>query len=294
MLKKTLIILALPLHSRLAVSVATPLWGVSAQPASQTAPSAMATAPTGTLQKMIVESGSVTIDLDLNGFNGNSSLVARPVTLQFAVGANSFFPILVFNDLLRGPDPGSMTLIPAGVIAPGYTLPGTLGASLEQLVIEKLPSDRGFDLAVRDGNTGFTFFNVEGHQYDYDANARALSITNGRLLVSKEFANALGRPPDAGAIVGQISVGAAMQPVEIDQLVNGEPQSAVMPGVGTVPGPDVIVGDLIGLEQSDSGSVGGRVGLALGTDACTKGSRTRPGLRCRAITIRLFRRTFTG
>ena len=32
------------------------------------------------------------MDLDLNGFNGSSSLVARPVTLQFAVGANSFFP----------------------------------------------------------------------------------------------------------------------------------------------------------------------------------------------------------
>src|SRR5437764_1123893 len=205
------------------------------------------------------------------GLTETSSLVARPVTLQFAVGANSFFPILVFNNLLRGPEQGSMTLVPAGVNASGYSLPAALGASLQQLVIEKLPSDGGFDLAVRDGNTGFIFFNVEGHQYDYDANARALSITNGRLLVSKEFANALGRPPDAGAIVGQISVGAAMQPVEIDQLVNGEPQSAVMPGVGTVPGPDVIVGDLIGLEQSDSGSVGGRVGLALGTDACNKG-----------------------
>src|SRR5436305_4830973 len=228
-------------------------------------------APTGTLQKMIVESGSVTIDLDLNGFNGNSSLVARPVTLQFAVGANSFFPILVFNDLLRGPEQGSMALIPAEINASGYSLPAALGASLQQLVIEKLPSDRGFDLAVRDANTGFTFFNVEGHHYDYDANARALSITKGRLLVSKEFADALGRPSDAGSIVGKISVGAAMQPVEIDQLVNGEPQSAVMPGVGTVPGPDVIVGDLIGLEQSQSGSVGGRVGLALGTDACNKG-----------------------
>src|SRR5438445_1582461 len=271
MLKKTLIILALPLVSLLAISVATPLWGGSAPSASQTAPSAVATAPTGTLQKMIVESGSVTIDLDLNGFNGNSSLVARPATLQFAVGANSFFPILVFNNLLRGPEQGSMTLVPAGVNASGYSLPAALGASLQQLVIEKLPSDRGFDLAVRDGNTGFTFFNVEGHHYDYDANARALSITKGRLLVSKEFADALGRPSDAGSIVGQISVGAAMQPVEIDQLVNGEPQSAVMPGVGTVPGPDVIVGDLIGLEQSQSGSVGGRVGLALGTDACNKG-----------------------
>src|SRR5438552_529768 len=232
MLKKTLIVLALPLVSLLAISVATPLWGVSAQSASMTA-------PTGTLQKMIVESGSVTIDLDLNGFNGNSSLVARPATLQFAVGANSFFPILVFNDLLRGPEPGSMTLIPAAVNAPGYSLPGTLGASLKQLVIEKLASDQGFDLAVRDGNTGFTFFNVEGHQYDYDANARALSITNGRLLVSKEFANALGRPSDAGAIVGKISIGAVMQPIEINQLdENGDVKSASLPalnqpGVGT-------------------------------------------------------------
>src|SRR3989440_4813108 len=279
MLKKTLIVFALPLILLFAITAATALWGVvSSQAASQTARSpqragsAVATAlGTGTLQKMIVESGSVTIDLDLNGFNGNSSLVARPVTLQFAVGANSFFPILVFNDLLRGPEQGSMALIPAEINASGYSLPAALGASLQQLVIEKLPSDRGFDLAVRDGNTGFTFFNVEGHHYDYDANARALSITKGRLLVSKEFADALGRPSDAGSIVGQISVGAAMQPVEIDQLVNGEPQSAVMPGVGTVPGPDVIVGDLIGLEQSQSGSVGGRVGLALGTDACNKG-----------------------
>src|SRR6059058_5694522 len=241
--------------------------------------SAVATAPeTGTLQKMIVEDGSVTMDLDLNGLNGSDSLVARPAEFHFAVGANSFFPILVFNDLLRGLEPGSMTLIPvAGGVDPGITdagysyLPASLSASLRHLAVEKIPSNEQFDFGVRDSNTGFTFFNVEGGQFDYDANAQALSITNGRLLVSKEFANALGRPSDTGSIVGKISVGAAMQPVEIDQLVNGEPQSAVMPGVGTVPGPDVIVGDLIGLEQSQSGSVGGRVGLALGTDACNKG-----------------------
>src|SRR5256714_5829107 len=279
MLKKTLIVLTLPLLSVLAITVATPLWGVSSQAASQTARSpqragsAGATAPgTGTLQKMIVESGSVTVDLDLNGFNGNSSLVARPATLQFVVGANSFFPILVFNNLLRGPEQGSMALVPAGVNAPGYSLPGTLGASVKQLLIEKLPSDRGFDLAVRDGNTGFTFFNVEGHQYNYDAKAQSLSITNGRLLVSKEFANALGRPSDAGTIVGKISVGAAMQPIEIDRLVNGKPQSGVMPAVGTVPGPDVIVGNLIDLVQLDNGAVNGKVGISLGTDACNKGT----------------------
>src|SRR5439155_25306297 len=130
--------------------------------------------------KMIVENGGVTIDLDLNGFNGSSSLVARPVTLQFQIGANSFFPILVFNDLLRGAEPGSMTLVQqnagaAGVSDPGYSLPAALAASLKQLVVEKLSSDQGYDLAVRDGNTGFTFFNVAGGEYNYDANAQSLS-----------------------------------------------------------------------------------------------------------------------
>jgi len=287
MLKKTFVALALPLLSLLAIGLVTPQWSVSAQPAPHTprspqrAGSAVTKAPrTGTFQKMIVENGSVTMDLDLNGLNGSSSLVARPVTLQFVIGANSFFPILVFNDLLRGPELGSMALIPqAAVNAPGYSnLPVALGASLTQLVVEKLSSNQGFDLSVRDAKTGFTFFNIEGHQYNYDAAAKSLSITNGRLLVSKEFANLLGHPLDAGAIVGKISVGAAMQPIEITHLdENGDVKSASLPalnqpGVGTVPGPDVIVGELIGLVQLDNGAVNGQVGISLGTDACNKGT----------------------
>src|ERR1044071_4933139 len=134
MLKKALITLTLPLLFILVITVATPLWGVSAQPSSQTtahsperAGSAMATAPeSGTFQKMIVENGSVTVDLDLNAFNGSGSLVARPITLQFLIGANSFFPILVFNDLLRGPQPGSMSLIPQNSVAGGAD-PGRVG-----------------------------------------------------------------------------------------------------------------------------------------------------------------------
>jgi hypothetical protein len=278
MLKKTLIAFTLPLVSLLAIAVATPLWGVSdrSQTASQTtAHSAVATgSATGTLQKMIVENGSVMMDLDLNGFDQSGSLVARPVTLQFAVAANSFFPILVFNDLLRAAEPGSMALIPSrsGGLQSAVYLPATLSESLKQLVVEKLPSGQRYDLAVRDGKTGFTFFNVEGDEYNYDGSAQSLSITGGRLLVSKEFANALGRPSDAGALIGKISVGAAMQPIEIDQVVNGEPKSAVMPAVGTVPGPDVIVGELLDFVQYESGEVNGFVGLALGTDACNKGT----------------------
>src|SRR6059036_3641870 len=238
---------------------------------------------TGTLQKMIVENGSVTMDLDLNRLNGISFALARPATLQFTVAANSFFSILVFNDLLRGPDSGSMALIPqaspaAGVNAPGYSLPVSFSGSLNQLVIEKLPSDAGFDLAVRDGKSGFIFFNVEGDQYDYDANAKLLSITDGRLLVSKEFAESLGRPSDAEAVAGEISIGATMKPIEINHLdENGNVKSASLPPLnqplpGTVPGPDVIIGELLDFVQSQTGSVNGRVGLALGTDACNKGT----------------------
>src|SRR5438093_7717091 len=171
---------------------------------------------TGTLQKMIVENGSVTMQLDLNGLNRSGSLVARPVTLHFAAAANSFFPILVFNDLLRGLEPGSMGLSlqdysSAGVNAPNYSLPAAISASLKRLTVEKLPSGQGFDLAVRDSTTGFTFFNVEGPQYNYDAGAQSLTITGGRLLLSKQFASTLGIPSEAGSLAGTISVGAAMQ-----------------------------------------------------------------------------------
>ena len=66
------------------------------------------------------------MDLDVNRLNGIGSVPGRPTTLQFAVAANSFFPILVFNELLRGPEPGSMALIPAGVNA--FRLQFTRGA----------------------------------------------------------------------------------------------------------------------------------------------------------------------
>ena len=115
-----------------------------------------------------------------------------------------------------------------------------LGASVKQLVVEKLPSNQSFGLAVRDSKTGFTFFNVEGGDYDYNANARSLGIAGGRLLISKEFANALGRPSDAGSVVGKISVGAAMQPIEITQVVNGKPKSMVVPPLSQHAGPGAL------------------------------------------------------
>jgi len=254
-------------------------------------------AVTGTLQKLIVENASVTIQLDLNGLSGSSSLVARPVTLHFAAAPNSFFPVLVFNDLLRGLQPGSITLAlqnssSAGVIplrqgdggqdAPGYSnLPSALRSSLKRLTVEKLPSGQGFELAVRDSNTGFTFFNIEGHQYNYDAAAQSFTITGGRLLISKQFASTLGIPSETGSLAGTISIGAAMRPIQIDQLVRGETKSMVMPAMqhtvgpdtpNLVPGPDVIVGNIENVAQS-SAPVGTQVGLAIGTDSCNNGDQ---------------------
>jgi hypothetical protein len=255
--------------------------------AAQTKPNT-ADVPTGTFQKMIVENGSVTMNLDLNRFNAISSVPARATTLGFAAAANSFFTILVFNDLLRGPEPGSMALVPESEAA--LALPAALAASLKQLVIEKLPSDAAFELAVRDGKTGFTFFNIEGHQYDYDPNAQSLSITGGNLIVSQEFANALGQPSAAGARVGKISIGTTMQPIEIRTILNGKIQSVIMPPLRGLPrpseaqvgvagadaptlvaGPDVIVGVLP--EMAQYGSNGSFVGLGIGTTSCNNGDQ---------------------
>src|SRR5437870_7076670 len=227
----------------------------------------------GTLQKMIVESGTVTMDLDMDRLNADGSLAAKVVQLRFAVAANSFFSILVFNDLLRGPEQGSMALVPQY----STELPSRLTASINQLVVEKLPSSEKVDLAVRDAKTGFTFFNIEGHQYDYDANGQLLNIQSGRLLIAEDSATALRRPSDAGSRVGKISISARMQPIEVTQLINGEPKSMVMPALhvhvplpGTTPGPDVIVGDLPAVQQLDSAET--QVGVAIATTSCNAGT----------------------
>src|SRR5438874_1307975 len=232
----------------------------------------------GTLQKMIVENGSVTLNLDLNGLNGSNDLTTRPVSLQFVAATNSFLPILVFNNRLRGLEPGSIALVPQ--TRPNTLLPSVLAASLKQLVVQKLSPEAAFDLALRDARTGLTFFNVQGHEYEYDAKTQSLNIQRGRLLISDEFARALGRPSDAGTYVGSLSIGATMQPIEITQIVSGEPKSVVMPPLigttrGEVPtrtsGPDVIVGDLPDVEQL--GSAGTQVGVAVATTSCNNGDQ---------------------
>ena len=233
---------------------------------------------------MIVESGSVTMRLDLNRLNEISS-IERPATLHFATAANSFFSILVFNDQLRGPEPGSIALVAEAQPAP--RLPASLAASLKQLVVEKFSPDAPFDFAVRDAKTGFTFFKIEGHQYRLPSQC-AVAQHHRRPAGDFEGIRRVAWPRvRCRRGCGEISIGATMQPIEITRLdKNGDVKSATLPalhqpGVGTVPGPDVIIGELIGLEQLDSGAVNGRVGHLFG-NRCLQQRDDRRGLVCLA------------
>jgi hypothetical protein len=230
----------------------------------------------GTLERMVVATGNVAMDLNLDRLKGiNSGTQETKLdTFRFEVGPNSFFVIRVLNNDLRGPEPSSMGLIWRNSAA----LPEPLNASSSQLVIEQTPSGEPFELVVRDGKTGFVFFNIEGHIYEYDAAAHLLSINSGRLLVSEELAKTLGRPAEAGLTVGKISISATMYPIEITTFVNGAATSSTLPPrrastpnapEGSVPGPDIVVGDMSGLQQF--GSASGQVGLATGATSCNNG-----------------------
>ncbi len=162
---------------------------------------------------MIVAKGDVTMDLDLNRLNGAGSKESKLETLRFEAGPNSFFTILVFNNVVARSRAGIDGAY-HGETPPFF--PTRCNTSSNQLIVEKTDSSEPFDLVVRDGKTGFVFFNIEGHQYNYDAATHLLSISDGRLLISDEFASKLGRPAEAGPTVGEISITAHHGPIEID------------------------------------------------------------------------------
>jgi hypothetical protein len=226
----------------------------------------------GTLEKLIVASGRIALELDRQrlGDAGSASARKGSSTLRFDAERDSFLTVLVFNGELRAALPGSMRLVPLDSTA----LPARLEASRRQLVVEQAPWGGQYEMAIRDGVTGFLFFNVEGHEAAYDPARRALTVRSGRVLISEELAAEMGRPSEAGAVVGTISIDATMRPIEVSEIVDGEIRAEVLPGVdadqGGVPGPDVIVGELIGLAQFGASS-GTQVGLAVGTDSCNAG-----------------------
>jgi hypothetical protein len=232
----------------------------------------------GTLQKMIVASGSVKMDLDLNRINGVNSTTQKLETLHFGVAPSSFFPVLVFNKVLRRAETGSLALVPQNNVA----LPAVLTASLNRLTIEQAHPGEAFNMVVRDATSGFVFFNIEGN-LQYDASKQLLGIQGGRLLISEALATSLGRARAAGMQAGTISIDTAVTPIATSTVVNGKIGSSTLPPVNALvpgghvpaPGPDIIVGDLPAMVQgsptpnpSDT-----QVGLGIATTSCNNGDQ---------------------
>ncbi len=234
----------------------------------------------------MMDSGSVVLDLDLDRLEGTGvhadSAASHRDAVRFQVGPDTFFTILRFNGVLRGAEPGTIGLR----WDHSRMLPGPLNAAANDLVLERTGSGQQFEFVVRNGQTGVVFFNVEGNLYQYDAAARRLRIEGGRLLISEELAKTLGRPSDAGMVVGEMSAASTMTPIEVTTFVNGEARSSTLPArkAGSpgapqfVAGPDIVVGDIGnngGLAQFGSATPPGgvlQVGLATGTTSCNNGN----------------------
>ena len=90
---------------------------------------------TGTREKLIVATGSVTMDLDLNRLKGSwlRTEESKLESFPFEISPNSFFTIRLFSGELRGADPGSMELLWRNAAV----LPEPLHASSGQLVLER-------------------------------------------------------------------------------------------------------------------------------------------------------------
>src|SRR5262245_48901170 len=106
---------------------------------------------TGTLERMTVTRGTLTMDIDLDLLNGNhpKTIETKREPVSFDIGADSFFTIRLFNNVFRRPDPGSLVLVPSE-----RTLPEPLKSSANQLTLEKVHSGAPFDLVVRDRKSG--------------------------------------------------------------------------------------------------------------------------------------------
>ena len=121
---------------------------------------------TGTLEKMIVAKRNVTMDLDLNRLNGVGSKESKLDTLRFQAEPNSFFPSSFLTTSCAVPCRARLALIQRN----SAILPEALKASSNQLVRgENAILSEPFEFVVRDEKTGFVFFNIEGHSYDYNA-----------------------------------------------------------------------------------------------------------------------------
>lgn len=225
---------------------------------------------TGTLEKMIVASGTVSMNIDAAKLNGVATRGGSGAH-SFTVEPNSFFTAVVYNNELRALLPSSMDIKTDSQRAPV----AALQAAWNQMAIESLPFGQENELAINDARSGSPFFFIEGGEVDFDGATDHLTIRGGRLVVTPEFAASIGRSITDRLIVGTVDIDLNMTAIEVTQVENGEVTGSSLPptgnDAGTVPGPDVVVGDVNGLAQFGTEG-GGFVGLSLGTDSCNYGT----------------------
>jgi hypothetical protein len=89
---------------------------------------------------MIVETGSVSMDLDVNRLNGITTSTEDTAQIHFATAANSFFPVVVFDDQLRAIAPGSMALIRANSVEAAVPAAGISGSQATRMPLQNLPA----------------------------------------------------------------------------------------------------------------------------------------------------------
>ena len=151
---------------------------------------------TETVEKLIVASGSATMDVDLNRLNdaGSATEKSKLETLRFALAPDSFFTIVVTNNVLRAPLPGSMGLIPQNAA----NLPALLNASFHQLVLEKSNRAKPMTSWCAIAKAGSSF-SISKDIITITMRASIRSASRWKAApVSEEFASQLGRPSEAG------------------------------------------------------------------------------------------------
>src|SRR6476659_8868186 len=153
---------------------------------------------TGTLKKMIPEGGMLSMEIDLAKLGsritrgrGSSSV------LRFEVPKDSFLPVLIFNNEVRTPMPGTVNLSGEGQLPRGIKARSG-GAGL---VLEATPWGSDHEMVIRD-EKGMSFFNVEGLGYNYDPQQELFYFDNARLVIASGYAQELGDASVAGTIGG--------------------------------------------------------------------------------------------
>ena len=180
-------------------------------------------APNGTLEKMIVASGNAAMDLDLNRLNGAAA--GKLQTLHFNVAANSYFSILVFNDVAgtgQGIDGSDATRF--GQVA-RFVRQILAISCWNKTTLKRLTKSRS-----RTARPASPFLTFKGMATIMTRKPICSALPRAAPHLCR-FRQATWTSHRCRRSLGKISTATTMAPIEIEKVVNGAVQSAVMPAL---------------------------------------------------------------